>query len=121
MDEKPVYWMGTSKKDLLRFPAEVVNQVGFALGAVQNGGHPPSARVWKGLGPGIFEIVAQDERGTYRAVYTLQLVRAIYVLHVFQKKSPSGIKTARRDIALVAQRLADACADYEVRYGKNQE
>ena len=42
----------------------------------------------------------------------------VYVLHAFQKKSPRGIKTARRDIDLVQQRLRVAQQDYEARYGK---
>ena len=43
---------------------------------------------------------------------------AVYVLHAFEKKSPSGVRTARTDIALVAQRLKGAQQDYEGFYGK---
>lgn len=39
------------------------------------------------------------------------------MLHAFQKKSPKGIKTAQRDIDLVARRLKVAQQDYEARYG----
>jgi phage-related protein len=42
----------------------------------------------------------------------------IYVLHAFQKKSPKGIRTARTDVALIAQRLKIAQEDYKTRYGK---
>jgi len=115
--EKPLHWVASAKKDLLRFPDEVVDNVGFALGVVQYGGHPPSAKPWKGLGPGVFEIVEDDGSGTYRAVYAVRFRKAIYVLHAFQKKSPSGIRTARTDVALVAGRLAEATRDYEDRYG----
>jgi phage-related protein len=46
----------------------------------------------------------------------------VYVLHAFQKKSPSGVKTARRDVELIGRRLreAEAKADYEVLYGKEK-
>jgi phage-related protein len=44
--------------------------------------------------------------------------KAIYVLHCFQKKSPSGVRTAKTDVKLIEQRLKAAKADYEVRYGK---
>jgi len=36
----------------------------------------------------------------------------------FQKKSPSGIRTAKTDIDLIHERLKTARKDYEVRYGK---
>jgi phage-related protein len=117
-EEKPLHWVGSAKKDLLGFPEQVMDDVGFALGVVQYGGHPPSAKPWKGLGPGVLEIVENDGSGTYRAVYTVRFRKAVYVLHAFQKKSPSGIRTARTDVKLVATRLSDAMRDYEERYGK---
>jgi hypothetical protein len=45
--EKPLHWIGSSKRDLLGFPEEVVDNIGYALGVVQYGGHPPSAKPWK--------------------------------------------------------------------------
>lgn len=120
-EEKPLHWVGSSKKDLLRFPAEVVDNVGYALGAVQYGGHPPSAKVWKGLGTGVLEIVEDDASGTYRTVYTVRFREAVYVLHAFQKKSPSGIRTAKTDVKLVRRRLSEAMRDYEERYGKETD
>jgi len=66
--------------------------------------------------------VVEDHRAdTYPAVYTVKFGRAVYVLHAFQKKSPSGIKTARKDAELVARRLNEARADYEVRYGTEKK
>jgi phage-related protein len=66
--------------------------------------------------------VAENHRAdTYRAVYTVEFERAVYVLHAFQKKSPSGIKTARKDVELIGRRLNDARADYQVRYGKEKK
>jgi len=115
--EKPLHWVGSSRQDLLILPEGVVSRIGFALGVVQFGGRPPSAKPWKGLGPGVLEIVEDDAAGTYRAVYTVRFEKAIYVLHVFQKKSPSGIRTARHDVRLIESRLNAARDDYEERYG----
>jgi phage-related protein len=117
-NEKPLHWVGSSKRDFLRFPESVVDNVGYALGAVQLGGHPASAKAWKGLWPGVFEIVEDDRSATYRAIYTVRFRKALYVLHAFQKKSPSGIRTAGTDVNLVTKRLKAAKDDYEVRYGK---
>jgi phage-related protein len=117
--EKPLHWVASSKRDLLSFDEPVIDDIGYALGLVQLGGMPPSAKAWKGEGSGVFEIV-EDHRGdTYRAVYTVRFERAVYVLHCFQKKSPSGIKTAKTDIDLIHARLKLAQADYEAHYEKD--
>ncbi|HUZ97259.1 MAG TPA: type II toxin-antitoxin system RelE/ParE family toxin [Edaphobacter sp.] len=117
--EKPLHWVGAAKKDLLAFPETVVDDFGYALGVVQQGGKPPSTKPWKGgEGPGVFELV-EDHRGdTYRVAYTVRYEKAVYVLHCFQKKSPSGVRTARSDVELIHERLKAARADYEVRYAK---
>jgi phage-related protein len=120
-NEKPLYWVASSKRDLLQFPDKIVDDIGYALGVVQLGGHPPSAKPWKGLGPGVSEIVEDAASGTFRAVYTVRFRRAVYVLHAFQKKSPSGIRTAQRDVELIGERLKAARSDYEARYGKEED
>lgn len=112
--------MGSAKKDLLAFPNAAVDDLGYGLGVVQLGGSPPSAKPWKGEGPGVFELVEDHRSDTFRAVYTVRFERAIYVLHCFQKKSPSGIRTARVDIERIHERLRAARADYEERYGKKE-
>jgi phage-related protein len=116
--EKPLRWIGSSKKDLLTFPSGVVDDMGYALGVVQQGRLPPSAKPWKGEGPGVFEVIENSREGTFRTAYTVQFPKAVYVLHCFQKKSPSGIRTAGKDVKLIRERLKLARADYEVRYGK---
>lgn len=76
---------------------------------VQLGGKPDNAKPLKGFGgSGVQEIVAGDISGTYRAVYTIALPDAVYVLHAFQKKSTIGIKTSQRDLDLIRQRLREA-------------
>lgn len=98
---------------------EVIDDVGYALGVVQLGGMPPSAKAWKGIGPGVFEIVQPWIGNTYRALFTVRFSKAVYVLHVFQKKSPSGKRTARPDVQLIASRLTAAEEHYEAQYGKD--
>jgi len=87
----------------------------------QFGGKHPHAKPWRGEGPGVLEVVEDHRRDTYRAVYTVRFEAAVYVLHAFQKKSPSGIKTARKDVELIRRRLNEARVDYEVRYGKQKK
>ena len=92
--------------------------MGNALGIAQFGGTAPTAKPWKGVGPGVLEIVESHDGNAYRAVYTVRFEKAVYVLHAFQKKSPSGIRTAKRDVDLVAERLKAAAKDYEEHHGK---
>jgi phage-related protein len=113
--EKPLYWVASAKKDYQAFPEEVQDDMGYALGLAQFGGKHPKAKPWKGEGPGVFEIV-EDYRGdTYRAVYTVRFAEVVYVLHAFQKKSKSGIKTPQEDVNLIAERLKRAQTDYAER------
>jgi phage-related protein len=115
--EKPLHWIGSSYRDLLRFPEAVRRGIGFALGAAQYGGKHPSAKPWKGEGSGVLEVVKDFSGDTYRAIYTVRFARAVYVLHAFQKKSPRGIATRQSDVELIRSRLRAAQKDYEERYG----
>jgi len=119
--EKPLFWVGSAKLDLLAFPAPVKDNIGVALSVAQFGGKHPNAKPWKGEGPGVYEIVEDFRTDTYRAVYTVSFERAVYVLHAFQKKSPTGVRTSRKDIDLIGQRLRDARAHHEVEYGKSKD
>ena len=119
--EKPLFWTGSSKDDLLAFPEAVKDDIGTALSVAQFGGKHPHTKPWRGEGPGVFEVVENHRADTFRAVYTVKFESAVYVLHAFQKKSPSGIKTARKDVELIGRRLSEARTDYEVRYGKREK
>lgn len=116
--EKPLHWVGSAKKDLMALPGEVIDDFGYALGAVQLGATPPGAKPWKGEGSGVLELVDNKRGDTFRAVYTVRFARVVYVLHCFQKKSPSGIRTAQSDIDLIHARLKLAQQHYEVHYEK---
>jgi len=90
--------------------------MGFALGVVQLGCTPPQAKPWKGEGPGVLELVENNRGDTFRAAYTVRFAKAVYVLHCFQKKSPSGIRTAQGDIDLIHDRLKLAEQHYKEHY-----
>ncbi len=106
---KPLIWVGSSKKDLLALPDEVVDVFGYGLHLAQLGLRHPDAKPLSGFGSaGVLEIV-EDWRGdTYRAVYTVRIKSAVYVLHVFQKKSTRGIATPKADMELIRERLKTA-------------
>ena len=61
----------------------------------------------------VLEVVGEDGNGTYRTMYTVEFEEVIYVLHAFQKKSKTGIKTPKQDIDLVETRLKWARQKYK--------
>lgn len=116
---KPIEWMASSKKDLKAFPAAVQDVVGRSLLDAQFGDTPANAKPLKGFGgAGVLEIVEDHDRSTYRAVYTVDLGGAVYVLHAFQKKSTRGIATPKPDLDLIHQRYKAAEQHYRTHYGK---
>jgi phage-related protein len=112
---KPVFWMGSSLAQLKELSQDLRQEFGFALYQAQLGAKHPDAKPLKGFGgAGVLEVVENDSSGTYRAVYTARFAAAVYVLHVFQKKSKSGIKTPKHEIDLIRNRLASAAKHYKV-------
>lgn len=108
---KPLFWLGSSKKDLLGLPVAVRKLFGHALDTAQRGEQHEAAKVLKGFGSaGVLEIVEDDTGGTYRTVYTVRFTEAVFVLHVFQKKSKRGIETPKPDMDIIRQRMKAAAA-----------
>ena len=90
-------------------PEDVQDTFGHALYLAQTGDKHRAAKPLKGFsGAGVLEVVEDYEGNTYRAVYTVRFGEAIYVLHVFQKKSKSGISTPKQEIDLIESRLKQA-------------
>ena len=108
---KPLLWVGSSKKDLQAMPDEVQDSFGYALHLAQTGAKHAHAKPLKGFGSaGVLEVVESEAGSTYRAVYTVKVAAAVYVLHCFQKKSTSGIATPKPDLDLIRDRLKAALA-----------
>ena len=62
--EKALFWVGSAKDDLLEFPEAVKDSIGVALSVAQFGGKYGSAKPWKGIGPGVLEVVADYRSDT---------------------------------------------------------
>ena len=108
---KPLMWVGSSKKDLGALPPSVVDTFGYALYLAQTGRRHEQTKILGGFGDAsVIEVVESANRSTYRAVYTVRFSNAVYVLHVFQKKSKSGIATPKPDMDLIEERLKQAAA-----------
>ena len=98
-------------------PEEVQDVFGPALLDAQYGDHPAGARPFgEGLPSKVMKLVEDHDRDSYRAAYIASMPGAVYVLHVFKKKSTSGIGTPRPDKALIRTRLLAAEAHHRAIY-----
>ncbi|MBI1946347.1 MAG: type II toxin-antitoxin system RelE/ParE family toxin [Deltaproteobacteria bacterium] len=112
----PLIWVGSSLKELSAFPAEVKQDIGYALHQAQLGEKSACAKPLKGFGgAGVLEVVDDFDGDTFRAVYTVKFRGFLYVLHAFQKKSRKGSETPKAAMDLVRDRLKAAQADYQSR------
>jgi phage-related protein len=101
---KSVHFVGTSRDDLRQFPDSAQETAGFQLFKVQQGKEPDDWKPMPTVGPGVQEIRVRDERGAFRVFYVAKFEEAVYVLHVFQKRSQ---KTAHADRDLGKSRYVD--------------
>ena len=111
-DERPLHWVGSSKRDFLSFPAAVKEDMGNALGIAQFAGTAPTAKPWKGLGPGVLEIVESYDGNAYRAVYTVEeeeIASGDLLIRIKVVVVAVGIRKEhdKNDVYRVAQRLVD--------------
>jgi hypothetical protein len=100
---------------LSRFYTEGAGQ--FRIRTIPGADGPASAlgEVAQGIGRRHGKLIDDFDGDTYRAIYTVRLESAVYVLHAFKKKSKQGSKTPQRDIDLIKRRLKDAEADHTAR------
>lgn len=81
---------------------------GKAIFTAQEGKTDPGAKPLRGFaGANVIEAVSSFAGNAWRAVYTVRFQDAVYVLHVFQKKSTKGIATPKKEIELIRRRLAE--------------
>ena len=111
---KPLYWVASSLKDLKSMPEVIQKSFGTALRHVQYGESPYLVKALSGFRSGsVLQLSEDHDRSTYRAVYTVKFPGAVYVLHVFQKKSKHGVRTPRVDVELIGRRLGLAQQHHE--------
>ena len=115
---RPLHFIGSSLKDLRAVPEQVQDVFGSALLDAQYGDHPEGARSFgEGVPRGVMKLVEDFDRDTYRAAYTVSFPKAVYVLHVFKKKSTQGVRTPKPDKDLVRSRFRVAEQHYRDTYG----
>ncbi|MCE5317240.1 MAG: type II toxin-antitoxin system RelE/ParE family toxin [Parachlamydia sp.] len=118
---RDLIYLGSTEKDAKRLPDEVRELFAYALAVALTGGQHENAKPLKGFnGRSTMEVVDDYLNNTFREVYTIRYEEAIYVLHIFKKKSKKGIATPKADIELIQQRLKWAEAIHRKKYGKKK-
>jgi phage-related protein len=102
---RPISWITAARKEFDAFPEEARLRVLQALTIAAEGGKADIAKPLTGFGSGVFEVALPYRRDAYRVVYAVQLDTDIWVVHAFQKKSKTGIKTPREELEVVRMRL----------------
>jgi phage-related protein len=102
---RPVSWVGAALKEFNTFPQTARSICLTALTIAAEGGKADVAKPMHGFGSGVFEIALPVQGDAFRVVYAVQLAEEIWVLHAFQKKSTQGVKTPKREIDLIGDRL----------------
>ena len=117
-ERKPLHFVGSSLKNLRAVPDEVKDVFGSALLDAQYGDHPEGARPFgEGVPREVMKLREDHDRDTYRAAYTVAFPGAVYLLHVFKKKSTSAVSTPKPDRELIRERLRGAEGHYRKTYG----
>ena len=102
---RPISWLTPARKAFDEFPEGARETMIDALSVAAEGGKAGIAKPMKGMGSGVFEIALPFRGDAFRVVYAVQLGNDIWVVHAFQKKSTQGIKTPKREIDLIKDRL----------------
>jgi phage-related protein len=116
--DRPVHWVGASLDDLREMADEVKDGIGKSLRQAQQGGRAQNTRIMTGFsGASVVEIREDHDTDTYRCIYTVRFAEAVYVLHVFQKKSKQGARTPQSEINRIKTGLKEANEHYKQNYG----
>jgi phage-related protein len=101
---KPVHFVGSSRDDLRDLSDEARESAGHQLFKVQQGKEPDDWKPLSTVGLGVNEIRVWGKSGNHRVLYVAKFEEAVYVLHVFEKRSQ---KTSKNDISLARSRYID--------------
>ncbi len=102
---RPISWLKAALRDFETFPNDVRLDILRALTVAAEGGKSDKAKPFKGVDGGVFEIALRHRGDAFRAIYAVKIGTDVWVIHAFQKKSRSGIKTPQAEIDLIRERL----------------
>jgi phage-related protein len=104
-DTRLISWVKAARKEFEEFPEDVQSDIFDALTVAAEGGKSDKAKPFRGVDGGVFEIALRYRGDAFRALYAVKIGADIWVIHAFQKKSKSGIKTPQMEVDLIRERL----------------
>jgi phage-related protein len=104
-DTRPISWIKAARKDFEDFPEDVQGHMLSALTIAAEGSKSDKAKPFKGVDGGVFEIALKHRGDAFRVIYAVKIGADIWVIHAFQKKSKTGIKTPQMDVDIIRERL----------------
>jgi phage-related protein len=102
---RQISWIKAARRDFEEFPEDVQGYMMNALTIAAEGSKSDKAKPFKGIDGGVFEIALKHHGDAFRVLYAVKIDEDIWVIHAFQKKSKSGIKTPRMEVDLIRERL----------------
>lgn len=102
---RPISWIKAARKDFEEFPYDVQGDMLSALTIAAEGGKSDNTKPFKGIEGGVFEIALKHHGDAFRVLYAVKIGTDIWVIHAFQKKSKTGIKTPQFEVDLIRERL----------------
>ncbi len=102
---RPISWLKAARRDFAEFPDDVQSDMLDALTIAAEGGKSDKAKPFKGVEGGLFEVALKYRGDAFRTLYAVKIGNDIWVIHAFQKKSKSGIKTPQMEVDLIRERL----------------
>ena len=100
-DTRPIGWIKAARKDFEKFPKTARDRINAALTIAAEGRKADIAKPMKGLGSGVLEIALRHQTNAYRMIYVTEIAETLWVVHAFQKKSKTGIKTPKQEVDLI--------------------
>ncbi len=104
-DTREIARITAARQAFETFPPPVQRRMQLALTIAAEGRKAGVAKPLKGPGSGVFEIALAHSGNAYRTIYAVRIGEAIWVVHAFQKKSTRGIRTPKREIDLIRERI----------------
>jgi phage-related protein len=102
---RPIVWLNAARRGFEEFPDKARDRLLDALTIVAEGEMPPLVKPLVGFGSGVFELALAFRGDAFRVVFAVQLGPDVWVIHAFQKKSKTGIKTPKQELDLIKARL----------------
>jgi phage-related protein len=100
-----VTWLKSARKDFEKFPIEAQLTILRALTIAAEGSKADIAKPFQGVDGGVFEVALAYRGDAFRAIYAVQIDIDLWVIHAFQKKSKTGIKTPKAEVDLIRERV----------------